>query len=85
MFATLQAKLIAAAILLSLGIIIGWHSQTVYNAYLLQKDEVKVIKKLGEGQANIIDFNQKFDKEKNVAKDDCINATIPAGIVGLLH
>lgn len=61
----------------------GWHGHSWYDAYHLKSAEEKAITKLGEGSANIIDFNQKLDKEVAHAKDDCVNHPHPASI-GLL-
>lgn len=71
--------------LFAAGLVTGWRAEVWHEAYKLEKIEDKTIKKLGEGESNIIDFNQKFSKETINAKDDCLNKPIPTNIIGLLH
>ncbi len=62
----------------------GWHSHTVYDGYKRDKEEVKVIKKLGEGQNGIIRFNSALDKAIKTSSDDCLNHSVPTAIRLLL-
>lgn len=63
----------------------GWHSNTVWQAYHAQKDEIKAIASLGKGQGEIVKFNSALDKEKANVKDNCVEQPIPHGFVILLH
>lgn len=63
----------------------GWHSNTIYRGYVAQKNDIKAIDRLGKGEVSIVLFNSFLDKEKANVKDPCINATVPTGIVRLLH
>ena len=59
----------------------GWTTHSWYANSKIEKEKTKVIKKLGEGQNEIIKFNMALDKELANAKDDkCIDAAIPDGI-----
>lgn len=69
---------------LAVGLIVGWRAEVWHQSYILQKQEIKVINKLGEGQSNIIEFNQKFSKVKTNEKD-CANMPIPSDYIILLH
>jgi hypothetical protein len=77
-------KIVAIGSAILMTFFAGWHSHTVYYGYKLQKEEVKIIKKLGEGQNEIIKFNQAFDKGLSNAKDDCISKPIPDSLRVLL-
>lgn len=72
-------------LLLAVAIFVaGWHSHVVYSGYKEQKKSAAVIKKLGEGQNEIIKFNADFDKGLMNVKDDCVSKPIPAPIRVLL-
>ncbi len=62
----------------------GWHSNTVWQAYHTQKDEIKAIDNLGKGQAEIVKFNSALDKEITHDKNPCVSQSIPAGTLKLL-
>lgn len=73
-------------ILAAIGLIYaGWYSHAVWDGYHAEKLENKAIVNLGKGEANIVTFNQKFNKEKSFVKDDCINKPIPPNLLSLLH
>lgn len=69
---------------LALALVIGWHGHTIYYGYLAEKTSTKVIKDLGKGQAEIVDFNQDFNKVRANVKDDCIDRVVPDSVVRLL-
>lgn len=70
--------------LFAAGLITGWRAEVWHQSYVIQKEEVKVIDKLGEGQSNIIRFNQEFSKVKTNEKD-CANMPIPSDYIKLLR
>lgn len=75
-------KIILAA--LAVGIVGGWHAQTIYNGYKADKAKTKVIENLGKAQNDIIRFNGKLDKAARKANDDCFNRAISPDIRMLL-
>lgn len=77
-------KLIAIGVAILGTFFAGWHTHSWYDSYKTEKEETKIIKKLGEGETKIIDFNQKFSKEKANVKDNCIDQHIPTSISELL-
>jgi len=63
----------------------GWHAQTIYDGYIADKGKTKVIKKLGDGQNEIIKFNSAADKAIRASKDDkCLDSEIPKEVLNLL-
>ena len=78
-------KLISYAAAILALLYAGWHSRTIYDGYIADKQKTKVIEKLGEGQNDIIRFNSAADKAIRASKyDKCINSTIPKEVLNLL-
>lgn len=65
---------------LSSCFLFGWYCHVVYTGYRAEKAATKAITKLGEGQNEIIRFNQALDKGLAATKDDCIAKPIPDAI-----
>jgi len=77
-------KIIALAAAVMGSFYAGWHGHTWYDGYKNQKAESKAAEDLGKGEAEIVNFNQNFDKEKSVAKDNCIDKPLPPNLGKLL-
>jgi hypothetical protein len=63
----------------------GFYCHVVYAGYSQKKEQIKTIEKLGEGQNEIIKFNQDFDKGLVASKDDCVSKPIPDSLRLLLQ
>lgn len=79
-----QFRIVAAVAGMALIFAAGWHGHTIYEGYRTNKTAAKVIKKLGDGQKKIINFNQDFDKGLSNAKDDCLSKPVPDSLRVLL-
>lgn len=62
----------------------GWHGHTIYDGYVLERAETKVISDLGKGQTDIVNFNQDLDKVK-IDAQDCTFKPHPDAIGKLLY
>lgn len=64
----------------------GWYGHVVYSGYVAQQASEEAIKNLAEGQAEIINFNQDFDKGFiHANQDDCVSKPIPDSLRLLLN
>ncbi len=62
----------------------GWYTHAVYSGYVANEISEQTVADLAEGQTNIVNFNQDFDKGILYVEDDCVSQPIPNSLRVLL-
>lgn len=61
----------------------GWHYHSLYDAYHVQKDEIKAITDLGKGAKNIIEDTQKIHRV--LINENCSNTAHSTALGSMLY
>jgi len=84
LISTVREKILFCVALLLVGLALGWHLHSMWDAWLNSGNLRAQLVQAQEAPGKIIDFHQKL-KKTNVQNEECYNKPLPPAVLNLLH